>query len=166
MKTIKKLLGILSLTLISMSFSQCASNNIKLEQKIPITFGEVYTKNWISGVKGGGSGTNIFIEVKDESIVLDSVFYKGKLAKLSVKPLNKTLFIGRFLSNGNRENTNLIEKIKPEELSNKTIPFELNDDECVVSYITNGKTKYYKLGNVVNRKSNDALPMSAKPNKN
>lgn len=165
MKTIKKLLGVLSLALISMSFSQCAST-MELEQEAPTKFGEVYTKSWVAGVKGGGSGTNIFIEVKDESIVLDSVFYKGELAKLTTKPANKTLFIGRFLSNRNRENSNLIEETKPKEVSKKKLPFDLKDDECVVSYIINGKTKYYKLGNVVNRKSNDALPMSAPPNKN
>ena len=43
------------------------------------------------------------------------------------------------------------------------IPFELNDDECVISYFVGNKTKYFKLKNIEERQS-DKIPMS--PNQN
>jgi hypothetical protein len=45
------------------------------------------------------------------------------------------------------------------------IPFELAQDECVVSYKSNGKTKYYKLTNLVKKESRD-IPMSPQRDNN
>lgn len=162
MKKIAKYLGLI---IVSLSFSQCAST-MKLQEESPITFGEVYSKSWVAGVKGGGSGTNIFIEIKSSEITLDSVFYKGKIAKLEVKPNNKTLFIGRFLSTSNTFNKDgLNSKANKSTTKEDNFPFQLKSDECVVSYEYNGKTNYYKLENIIERQV-DALPMSVPPNKN
>ena len=63
MKFIRKTFRFLSLAIISVSFSQCAST-MELQKEAPTDFGEVYCQSWVAGVKGGGSGTNIFIETK------------------------------------------------------------------------------------------------------
>ena len=164
MKTSRKLLKLLFLGLISVSFSQCAST-MKLQKESPITFGEVYSKSWIAGVKGGGSGTNLFIETKTEGILLDSVYFRGKTSKLKTKPNNKFVFIGRFLSTSNTKKNLLSEDsddIRPEV---KDFPFQLEDNECVVTYMHEGKINYYKISNIIERQT-DALPMSAPPIKN
>lgn len=161
MKKIAKYLGLI---IVSLSFSQCAST-MKLQEESPITFGEVYSKSWIAGVKGGGSGTNLFIEVKTEGFVLDSVYFRGKMSKLKTKPNNKSVFIGRFLSTSNSKKNLLLENPNPEKLKEKSFPFELKDNQCVVSYIYKGKLCYYKLNNIIERQT-DALPMSVPPNKN
>ncbi|RZN84542.1 MAG: hypothetical protein EVB11_00380 [Winogradskyella sp.] len=137
---------------------------MKLEKKAPTTFGEAYCKSWVAGVKGGGSGTNIFIETKSDDLVLDSVYFRGKTSKLITKPANKQLFIGRFLSTSNTEKFNFEENTKDKSVS-ESFPFELENNECVISYIKDGKTRYYKLGNIIERQT-DALPMSTPPNKN
>ena len=137
---------------------------MKLEKEAPTTFGDVYFQSWVAGVKGGGSGTNIFIETLKDDIVLDSVFFRGKISKLETKPNNKQLFIGRFLSTSNTEDVNL-ENAKSDIINDKDFPFELENTECVVSYTLDGKIRYYKLSNIIERQT-DALPMSAPPNKN
>lgn len=162
MNTTKKVIQYLGLILVSLNFSQCAST-IKLQEKAPTTFGEVYCQSWVAGVKGGGAGTNIFIETKNPEIILDSVFFRGKVTKLVVKPANKKLVIGRFLSNSNTERPGLevTDKVEVSE----AIPFKLKENECVVSYTVNGETKYYRLKDI-KEKPLEALPMSAPPNKN
>jgi len=164
MNTIKKITQFVGLILVSLSFSQCAST-MKLEKESPISFGEVYTKSWVAGVKGGGSGTNIFIETKTGDIVLDSVYFRGKVSKLEVKPGNNTLFIGRFLFTSNTRQNLFSNDLGTVKLESKDFPFQLKENECVVSYIIDTKTKYYKIGNIIERQT-DALPMSTLPNKN
>lgn len=168
METSKRALGLLSLTLILVSFSQCASTQ-KLQKKSPTKFGETYFQKWVSGVAQGPSGLNIFIEVLDDNIKLDSVYFREKAAKFEVKPANTTLFIGRFISEFNKNKDMIISSDSNQEYGNKvpeipkTIPFELNYDECVISYIVGNKTKYFKLENIEERQS-DKIPMS--PNQN
>lgn len=163
MKLIRKTFRFLSLVIISVSFSQCAST-MKLQKEAPTNFGEVYCQNWVAGVKGGGSGTNIFIEIQSNDLVLDSVYFRGEVSKLETKPGNKQLFIGRFLSTSNTEKYNF-ETARSDKGNDDDFPFILADSECVVSYTVDGKINYYKLGNIIERQT-DALPMSTLPNKN
>ena len=170
MKTTNKIAGLLILTLVLVSFSQCSSAQ-KLQKKAPTTFGETYYEQWVSGVAEGPSGINVFIELRDESLQLDSIYFRGKVAKFEVKPSNKTLFIGRFINESNDKKDIMMSSNSNEEYGNKApelpkkIPFELKDDECVVSYKSNGKTKYYKIANLVKKQSID-IPMSPASNNN
>ena len=170
MKTVKKIFGLLMLVLIMTSLSQCSSAQ-KLQKNPPVTFGETYYMHWVSGVAEGPSGINVFIELKDESIQLDSIYFRGKAAKFEVKPGNKTLFIGRFIDEPRKNTDRVISSNTNEEYGNeapvipKTIPFELMENECVVSYKSKGKTKYYKVTNLVKKQSRD-IPMSPKQNNN
>ena len=148
----------LFLGLLAFSISQCGTT-IKLENEAPVTFREVYIQNWISGVKGGGSGTNIFIEVNSKDIVLDSVFFRNDIAKLETKPMSPMLFIGRFKTDINTEPLSISENVS-EKHSQKEFPFKLKDTECVVSYNMEGKTKFFKLTNII-EKQQDELPMSS-----
>lgn len=170
MKAIRKIIGLFMLTVITASFTQCSSAQ-KLQKKAPTTFGETYYKQWISGVAQGPSGLNVFIELKDDAIQLDNVYFRGKVAKFEVKPANKLLFIGRFINESTEKTDRIMNSNTTEEYGNKApevplnIPFELAQDECVVSYKSNGKTKYYKLTNVVKKESRD-IPMSPQRDNN
>ncbi|PTM07966.1 MAG: hypothetical protein DA407_09325 [Bacteroidetes bacterium] len=170
MKTINKIAGLLTLTLVLVSFSQCSSAQ-KLQKNAPTAFGETYYEQWVSGVAGGPSGINVFIELKNESLQLDSIYFRGKVSKFEVKPSNKLLFIGRFINETKDKTDMIISSNTNEEYGNKAIelplkiPFELENDECVVSYKINGKTKYYKIANLIKKQSLD-IPMSPASNNN
>jgi hypothetical protein len=157
------------LPIIMFSFSQCSSQK-KLQQKSPVQLKEVYCQSWVAGVKGGGSGMNIFIPVEtitDKDIELDHVFFRGKASKLTTKPQNKTLYIGRFKNTANSKQDIVMSSDAKQEYGNKMpeateeIPFELKDDECVVSYKVGSKTKYFKIENVVEKQS---IPYPSAPN--
>ncbi len=158
MKLVKQILGLVILTFIMASFSQCSSAQ-KLQNEAPTAIGEVYFQKWIAGVEGGGSGVNIFIETLSNDTKLDSVYFQGQVAKLEVKPGTENEYIGRFISDFNKKEDMVFSSDPNKEYGNKPpqlpvkIPFELNDDECVISYSENDKTKYFKLKNIKEKES-------------
>ena len=167
----KYLANLILFTFVLTCFTQCSSAQ-KLEKEIPFKIGSSYFQNWVAGVEGGGSGINIFITVEDlsqDKIELDSVYFRGKASKLETKPNNSDLFIGRFSTAFNQKR-DLIMSNKPNaEYGNEApkinikIPFDLEDDESVVSYKEGNKTKYFRIVNVVEKRP--VQYPSAPPNK-
>ena len=158
MKAIKKIISVTLLSFVILGFSQCSSVK-KLQAEAPLTIGKVYYQKWVAGIQGGGSGLNIFIPAKDTSIVLDSVYFRGKAVKLETKPQDKSIYIGRFISKFNQKHDIVMSSDSTAEYGNKLpivdehIPFELAPNECVVSYIDGNKIKYFKIDNVVEKES-------------
>lgn len=155
MKLIKTTFFALVSLFFALSFSQCSSSK-KILESAPVTLGEVYFQSWVAGVQGGGSGINLFIpigESSQSSMVLDSVYFRGKVAKLETKTDN-TLYIGRFLTAANQqsdlkmtnEDNGEYGNVLPSSTGN--FPFQLKDNECVVSYQENNNTKYFKIENI------------------
>lgn len=131
-------------------FSQCATGK-QLETNLPFEIGDVYYQERVAGVDGGGSGVNIFITLQENpnNIILDSVYFQGKEAKLEFR--NNTVYVGRLESKTVLKN-DIIMSIEPyAEYGNKVpvVPkkprFELKEDECIVSYKTSNKVKYFKI---------------------
>jgi len=158
MKTVKQIIGLVLLMMFTVSFSQCSSTK-KLQEKIPVKIGKVYTQKWVAGIKGGGSGLYIFIPVSDTSITLDSVYFRGRVTKLFQKYQDKNMYVGNFV-NQQKQSQDIVMSSDPKaEYGNKLpiskelkpIPFELKYDECVISYIDGKKTKYFKVGNIVEK---------------
>lgn len=168
MKIIKNSLATVLLFVAVVSFSQCSSTK-NLQDKAPAKFGQVYCQKWVAGIQGGGAGLNIFIPTEDTSIILDSVYFRGKAAKLEVQYQKGKIFIGRFISDFNKKKDIIMSNEPKAEFGNEmpkvpqTIPFKLKDNECVISY-KDGKTiKYFKIDNVVEK---ELIPYpSAPPNK-
>ena len=109
------------------------------------------------------------IPTSGASTELDSVFFRGKAIKLETKAQNKSLYIGRFLSSTNQKSDIIMSNEPYAEYGNKMpkrskkFPFELNENECVISYKQDNKTKYFKIGNIVEK---GIIPYpSALPNK-
>mgnify|MGYP006945858782 CR=1 FL=1 len=140
------------------SFSQCSSAK-KLQETTPINLGEVYYQSWVAGVRGGGSGVNVFIPIESNpnNIELDSIYFKGQKSKLEIT--NSKLAIGRFLTDANQME-DVIMSIEPQaEYGNKApelpkkAPFELKEDQCVISYKQGKTIKYYKILNMIRKQS-------------
>lgn len=171
MAAIKNIASLIILPFIMFSFSQCSSQK-KLQKEAPLQFEGAYCQTWIGGLEGAGSGINIFIPAKampNANIELDSVYFRGKSAKLTTKPQNNFLFIGRFSTAINQKKDIIMSADGKQEFGNEMpiipekIPFELKEDECVISYKEGNKTKYFKINNIVEKKA-EYYP-SAPPNR-
>lgn len=115
----------------------------KLEKNSPTELENVYYQKWNAGTQEGGSGVNVFIKIKDASVTLDSLYFRGQVTELKVKPNNHLLYVGRFKSNISASND------KSQESSD--FPFELKDNEGVISYFKDNKVRYFKISNIEQR---------------
>jgi hypothetical protein len=121
----------------------CA-NKIKFTKNAPIDSEEAYVQSWNGGIQEAGSGINIYIKTIDQSIRLDSVYFRGKSAKLVSSSKNSLLYKGSFKN----ENKTL----KSLSKSNR-IRFNLKDNEAVVRYTEGQHTFYFKIANIKERQS-------------
>lgn len=144
-----------------MSFSNCA-NSKNIQEKAPVDLEQAYYTTWVGGTKGAGSGLNVYIPVsqtQDLDIQLDSVYFRGKRAELQTRPEDENLYIGYFRTadNSNKAPDLIMSSDPREEYGNQLpkrmedFPFELDENEAVISFRKNGKKSYYKI-EVVERK--------------
>lgn len=157
MKDIKCFKYLVYLVFLSLAFLNCSSVQ-KIQSSIPIEFGDVYYQHWIAGVKGGGSGINVFINVASnkKNIELDSVYFQGKVSKL--EEVNNSLFIGRFKTTANQREDLIMSSNPKEEYGNQIhkpkedIPFELKNNQCIISYMDSDKIKYFMIEDIKKKK--------------
>ena len=140
MKNLKKAIYAIIFTCTLSSFFQCASPKIattNFEQQTPFTVKSVVFQEWFAGIKVGGTGINIFVPVYNvnDNVILNEVYFRNLKGQL-VKNGNKYTSV---LKNPSRNYT-FQKAEKPADY-----PFDLKDDECVISYTENGKLKYHKV---------------------
>lgn len=158
-------------TIFATLVSSCSSAQ-KLQEKAPMTIGDVYFERWVAGVQGGGMGINLFIPVSKEipaTLQLDSVYFRGHSTKLELIQGENPLYVGRFQLKSNQKSDIVMSSDPNEEYGNEApkiatkFPFELKDTECVVSYKLGNDTKYFKIENIF-EKARQYYP-SAPPNR-
>lgn len=144
-------------------FSQCASTQ-KLEKEAPMQFDQVSSQKWTGG-QPGSSGLNIYIKASGDmkdNMQMDSVYFRGRATKLVLK---EGQYVGSF-NDPVKPDIVMSSNVK-EEAGNRPptllpkIPFELANDECVISYTQDGKKKYYKISQV--KEKQPLIYPSAKP---
>ena len=116
---------------------------------------EVYYQHWVAGVRGGGSGTNLFVsKTLFENKELITAYFKGKSVNFDPIHENSNVFIARFKGEANQKYDLNMEAEAINEYGNKTpmkkdsIPFNLAINDAVVSYSENNVLKYIKFKNV------------------
>lgn len=155
MKTIPK---IIILTVIAISLAFSSINQVEKPEQFqkcfPQKIKEIYIQKWVSGVRGGGSGTNFYIKLKkplSNTIQLEKIYFQKQQAKLHFRGDN--LYTAHFISNINREGNDLESNsssqyvVKPinNTKQNSNFKFVLKDNEAVLEYVENNKTKFFKI---------------------
>ncbi len=141
MKLLKKAAYAIVFTAIFVSTFQCANSKeiatTTFEEQAPFKVKSVYFQEWYAGIKVGGTGINIFLPITDvaENVEIDRVYFRNLTGKLIKKD-------GNYISLLKNKSPNYT--FKKAEASIE-YPFTLSDNECAISYIENGKTKYLKI---------------------
>lgn len=117
--------------------SAIPSNEITTELPSGVHTEIIHFQEWYAGIEVGGTGINVFIPMVNQNsdIVIDSVYFrnlKGKLNKMN----------GKYVAT--LQNTSKLYTFKKSKKPDD-YPFNLKDDECVITYTENGETKYFKL---------------------
>lgn len=133
--------------------SKCSSSQDLVENP-PFKTGEVASEDWVSAE--GEKGTNLFVPITEgKDIMLDSVYFRGNIVKLErIKRDSYLVFIGKFKNNLNTERDIVMHSDPKKEVGNipplpkKKLPFELKENEAVVSFTEGEQVKYYKIENI------------------
>mgnify|MGYP000619178694 FL=1 len=147
---------ILSILTIILGFSQCGS--MKFQENPPFKITSATYENWTGG-QPGVKGTNVKIEYTANKIVeFDSIYFSNKVAKLQTKEASKNKMIFGYFNTSSLKNDMVLHSDSTKEMKNtipkiKKIPFELKENEAVISYKINKKTKYYKITSLTKAKS-------------
>lgn len=130
------------------SFYNCSSTKM-LQNDLPFEIDEVYYSE-------SNSEIHVYISVKSNpsNILLDSIYFKGKQTNLQHE---NNLFVGRFKSGIVPKGDVVMSNEPYAEYGNKIPkvskkpPFELKDNEFIVSYIEDNNIKYFKIENVIKK---------------
>lgn len=97
-------------------------------------------QEWYAGIKVGGTGMNVFVPIvnKEDNIKIDSVYFRNLKAKLVEDSGRYTAVL---------KNKSPYYTFKKAE-KDPDFPFTLEDNECAISFVENGVTKYVKVSDI------------------
>ncbi len=160
----KQVLQFSLISLIVLTLSNCAGGkDIALEKDPPFSIEKAYYQHWVSGIEGGGSGTNVHIElseIQNPIQVLD--IYFGDKGTAAIQKKNEIAQYTGFFINSKRQDV-IMDESPIKESANvpeKKSPFPLDKDEAIISYQWKGQTHYVKVENLIEE------PMIAYPGAN
>ncbi|NNC70180.1 MAG: hypothetical protein HKN90_05080 [Flavobacteriaceae bacterium] len=154
----KKLI-VLPIFILMMSFSQCDKNSF--DKKSPVEFKKMYFQDWVGG-QPGASGTLVTLigQKPTAQIDFDSIYFNKNVAKVKMQKNDDELTLTANFIKINPKDRDLILSGDPkEEFGNKPpknvpkIPFELADNEAVVSYFLKGTKRYFRVKNIAKKKT-------------
>ena len=155
MKNLKNIFGLVTLSFIVLSVSNCGSSqnskSISFEKTPPFSISEIFAQDWVAGVKEGGSGTNINVtfESLNENLSIENIYFSKKVFLVRQAGNNPKTYFGSFKQIAGRD---IIMDSNPVNEAKNTppipFPFQLEPNEAVISYIENGTTKFYKVSEV------------------
>jgi len=166
MNPIKVISNIFLLSVILFSLSSCAGGKetgFSFDQEPPFTLGDVFYQDWVAGVRKGGSGTNIYITIDSyaDDVVIMDIYFRNKKLKAQNSPQNRDQYIGYHK---NQPKPNIIMDIDPvkesQNIPPESFPFQLEEDEAVLSYLHNEEVKFLKISKM------EQKPMIAYPGVN
>jgi len=145
-------------------FFMTCSNKTKfnIEKDSVLNFNEAYYQEWVSGVRGGGSGLSIFFVLENFNAIkgkiqIEGIYFKNEYAKLKYHAPNKyQAFIN---SNENSEDEyfegDAVKAVKNKK-KDQAFPFNLDENEAIISYNFKSTIKYYKV--ILSKKENIDIP--------
>ena len=158
-KNLKTILALLTVPMLLLSFSNCGgaqetNSNKSFVQNPPFKIAEAYYQDWVAGVQDGGSGTNVHIifEAKDADVVIQNIYFRNRILEAKGNINEPKQFVGYLKNEAQRD---VIMDADPlEEAQNtppKTFPFQLENNQAVLEYWFEGKKRYFKISNLVQK---------------
>ncbi len=147
---------ILTLLLFVGVFSQCAST--RFESKPPFKITKATYNDWVGGQQGVSGIRLVFVYEPIKTVAFQKVYFAGKEGTLTPRNNDGKTFITGHISTSTRVNKELVLDIDPKKevnnkLPEKRFPFQLKENEAVISYIEKGVIKFYKVQGLVKTKT-------------
>ncbi|SNR17663.1 hypothetical protein [Tenacibaculum jejuense] len=135
----------------------CGSYQFEKKPPFKILSG-TYT-SWVGGVRGV-SGVNInLVYSSEQKVKFEHIFYRGRKATVSYKKGNgsETSILGQFRNQSDDlqlhdDPRNEYGNTVPKDAAKEDFPFKLDGNEVVISYIEDGRVKYFKYSGLTQGK--------------
>lgn len=148
------------LSILSLGLFSCSSQK-KLQKETPFQLGSASCQHWAGGKEESGTGLILKIPImaiEEGDVAMQNVYFRGKMTKLNLEiQEGKTYAIAKF-EEPSMEKPDIIMHADPkQEVGNRPpkmkdaeidFPFELADDEAVISYMEKEKLKYAKISGI------------------
>lgn len=135
-------------------FIQCASSQ-KMDKIAPVKIENPYFERWETDDE---RGLTLYIPVDEASTVqLEHAYFKFKKIALS-KEEGNSVYVGKYTLPKGKSNDLVMSSDPKEEFNNtpppgiERIPFQLNGNECVISYTKDGVQSHFKIENIQEKK--------------
>lgn len=133
--------------------SKMEGKNSKLLNGFPVEIKNAYFEGWVSGVRGGGSGTNFFIELSaplPKEVFLKGVFFRDN--KASLFPVSETLYVARFVNNVDPEDNFAANYDTYRTAIHPVVSAtSIRDDQALIEYVSNEEVLQYLISDVKER---------------
>ncbi|MEM7185869.1 MAG: hypothetical protein AAF466_04350 [Bacteroidota bacterium] len=154
MGRIKTIGHLTSVALVLFGLTGCAGGKdagYTFEQQPPFSLGKVYFQDWVAGVQGGGSGTNVYIHISSytDAVEFKDIYFGNKKTKAQIAPQDVDLLVGNFT---NKLRPDVIMDGEPVKEAQNTVPevtpFQLESNEAILSYLYEDEVKYLLIQNL------------------
>lgn len=146
----KKFISIGLIILLSIAFLGCGTSKIKAQSEHPFKVLEATYVNSV-GEQPDLVVTTLKITTNNKDIQLDSVYFRNHKAPLKLMDSTEnTIFSGSFITSTTLHDY-ILHSDPKQESGNKPpvtvskLPFEIKDNEALVSYYYKDKINYYKI---------------------
>lgn len=139
------------------SFFGCSPQK-KLVSTAPVELGTPTCQAWVGGRPEAGSGTLLTFSLEDENLdaqKLQQAYFRGKVTDVKIENTAEGWVAKANFRNGNTEKPDItMDGDSTKEVGNQPpkikekFPFELAEDECVISFMDGDSVKYFKLSNI------------------
>ncbi len=148
-------------SLVLFSLTGCKSQQ-DLVTNPPFTTGAVTCQSWVGGRAESGSGIKLFIPldaIKPGQVEFQKAYFRGKSSNIKLQEENNTtIAVANFVTTQMAKPDIVMHADPKKEVGNtpptpkEKLPFEIGENECVLSYLDNGKLKYVKLEGIKEEK--------------
>ena len=123
----------------------------RLQKKAAFNIKKATYQEWVAGVRGGGGGITIILEIEKfdaNNISFDSIYFRGYKAPILKSKGN---YIAHIKTNINKLDDIILHKNLQKEYSNQapdlknSSPFDLVKNEAVIRFTEIKETKYIKI---------------------
>lgn len=131
-----------------------------LEEEPHFTLDDVYSQKWVAGVEEGGSGTHLHFTTATLAgdVRFMHAYFRNQKQRINQNQETPDVYMVNF---PNQSMADRIMDVDPTKEAANTpeaeYPFDLDENEAVLSYLMNGELKFYLVGPIAEK------PMLAYP---
>lgn len=120
------------------------AHKLPVQEKTSLNYTKPYFQVWNAAIKYKTKGAHLYIPNLEKlaNTKIENVYFRGMKAKLEK---------GRAIYTATLTNPKFNDGIPNPDIQQEEFPFDLLKNECVISYIEEGVTKYYLIEGLIEK---------------